>query len=334
MLKIHNNPPRREWPALTARCTQQEGEITERVAAILSQVRTGGDKALRDLVGPHRRLRPREVRGFPQAAHRSGQSRAATAQDGACDRQVQYRSLPQGPALAAGRHRSDARRAVRAACRSHRPRGALRPGRQCPALLDGADARPPRPRSPGCGEVVLCTPARPGGTIRPRGPLSPPTCAASTASSPSAGRRPWRPWPTARRASRASTRSSVPATAYVTTRQAAGRRRRPWPSTCPPGPSEVLVLADDEAPARPSPPPTCCRRPSTEDDSQAVLVCPYGGRFARQATQRAVERAAARQLQPRRGHPRGTAPAAASWSLDEPRYKHDRASPTPTPPST
>ena len=65
MLKIHNNPPRREWPALTARCTRQEGEITERVAAILSQVRTGGDNALRDLVAPHRRLRPREVRGFP-----------------------------------------------------------------------------------------------------------------------------------------------------------------------------------------------------------------------------------------------------------------------------
>ena len=95
--------------------------------------------------GPHRRLRPREVRGFPQTAHRSGQSRAATAQDGAGDRQVQYRSLPQGTAPAAGRHRSDARRAVRAACRSHRPRGALRPGRQCHALLDGADARPPRP---------------------------------------------------------------------------------------------------------------------------------------------------------------------------------------------
>ena len=37
MLKIYNNPPRREWPALTARCTRQEGEITERVAAILSQ---------------------------------------------------------------------------------------------------------------------------------------------------------------------------------------------------------------------------------------------------------------------------------------------------------
>ena len=50
MLKIHNNPPRREWPALTARCTQQEGEITERVAAILSQVRTGGDKALRRIL--------------------------------------------------------------------------------------------------------------------------------------------------------------------------------------------------------------------------------------------------------------------------------------------
>ena len=60
MLKIHNNPPRREWPALTARCTRQEGEITERVAAILSQVRTGGDKALRDLVARYTN-RPQDV---------------------------------------------------------------------------------------------------------------------------------------------------------------------------------------------------------------------------------------------------------------------------------
>ena len=145
MLKIHNNPPRREWPALTARCTRQEGEITERVAAILSQVRTGGDKGAARPRGPHRRLRPREVRGFPQTAHRSGQSRAATAQDGAGDRQVQYRSLPQGtlppqvdievmPGV----------RCVQRAVAIGRV-GALRPGRQCPALLDGADARPPRP---------------------------------------------------------------------------------------------------------------------------------------------------------------------------------------------
>ena len=45
MPKIYVNPPRSEWPALTARCTRQEEEIGERVAAILAEVRTGGDAA-------------------------------------------------------------------------------------------------------------------------------------------------------------------------------------------------------------------------------------------------------------------------------------------------
>ena len=50
MPKIYVNPPRSEWPALTARCTRQEEEIGERVAAILAEVRTGGDAALRRIV--------------------------------------------------------------------------------------------------------------------------------------------------------------------------------------------------------------------------------------------------------------------------------------------
>lgn len=50
MLKIYNNPPRREWPALTARCTRQEGEITERGRRHPLTGAHGGDKALRDLV--------------------------------------------------------------------------------------------------------------------------------------------------------------------------------------------------------------------------------------------------------------------------------------------
>ena len=37
MPKIYVNPPRSEWPALTARCTRQEEEIGERVAAILAE---------------------------------------------------------------------------------------------------------------------------------------------------------------------------------------------------------------------------------------------------------------------------------------------------------
>ena len=50
MPKIYVNPPRSEWPALTARCTRQEEEIGERVAAILAEVRTDGDAALRRIV--------------------------------------------------------------------------------------------------------------------------------------------------------------------------------------------------------------------------------------------------------------------------------------------
>ena len=46
-IKIYDNPPRDTWSSLTARVTRDDGEIAERVAAILTEVRGGGDKALR-----------------------------------------------------------------------------------------------------------------------------------------------------------------------------------------------------------------------------------------------------------------------------------------------
>ena len=49
MPKIYINP-RAANGRLTARCTRQEGEIGERVAAILAEVCTGGDAALRRIV--------------------------------------------------------------------------------------------------------------------------------------------------------------------------------------------------------------------------------------------------------------------------------------------
>ncbi len=49
-LAIYNNPPREEWGALTARNIPQDGEIAERVASILEEVRCGGDSALRSIV--------------------------------------------------------------------------------------------------------------------------------------------------------------------------------------------------------------------------------------------------------------------------------------------
>lgn len=38
ILKIHNNPERAEWAALTERFTRQEEEITRQVAEILADV--------------------------------------------------------------------------------------------------------------------------------------------------------------------------------------------------------------------------------------------------------------------------------------------------------
>ena len=46
-IRVYDNPPRDAWPALTARITRDDAEIDRRVAAILNEVRTGGDEALR-----------------------------------------------------------------------------------------------------------------------------------------------------------------------------------------------------------------------------------------------------------------------------------------------
>ena len=45
-IRVYDNPPRDAWPALTARVTRDDAEIDRRVAAILNEVRTGGDEAL------------------------------------------------------------------------------------------------------------------------------------------------------------------------------------------------------------------------------------------------------------------------------------------------
>ena len=207
MLKIHNNPPRREWPALTARCTRQEGEITERVAAILSQVRTGGDKALRDLVARiegyvperfevSRRQRTEAAKAVPQrlkTALAIAKSNIEAFHRAQLPPQVDIEVMP-------------GVRCVQRAVAIGRV-GLYVPGGNAPLFSTVLMLALPA-RIAGCGEVILCTPAGRGGKIAPRC-FSPPTCAASTASSPSAGRRPWPPWPTARKASRTWKKSSA-----------------------------------------------------------------------------------------------------------------------------
>ena len=62
ILNIYPNPERADWAALTERCTRQEEEITRQVASILDEVRTGGDRALRDIT--------RRIEGPPTSAAR------------------------------------------------------------------------------------------------------------------------------------------------------------------------------------------------------------------------------------------------------------------------
>lgn len=57
-IRVYDNPPRDAWPALTARITRDDAEIDRRVAAILNEVRTGGDEALRRIAAASRASRP------------------------------------------------------------------------------------------------------------------------------------------------------------------------------------------------------------------------------------------------------------------------------------
>ncbi len=76
-------------------------------------------------------------------------------------------------------------------------------------------------------------------------------------------RRPSPRWPMAPRAFRRSTKSSAPATAWVTAAKIIAANDPDGAALdLPAGPSEVLVIADEQ-PAPSSSPPTCSRRPST-----------------------------------------------------------------------
>ena len=65
ILKIYNNPERAEWPSLTERFTREEEEITRQVAEILAEVKSGGDRSLREIT---RRIEGREPRTFEVSA--------------------------------------------------------------------------------------------------------------------------------------------------------------------------------------------------------------------------------------------------------------------------
>lgn len=287
MLKIHNNPPRREWPALTARCTRQEGEITERVAAILSQVRTGGDKALRDLVARiegyvperfevSRRQRTEAAKAVPQrlkTALAIAKSNIEAFHRAQLPPQVDIEVMP-------------GVRCVQRAVAIGRV-GLYVPGGNAPLFSTVLMLALPA-RIAGCREVILCTPCGRDGRIAPEILYAADLCGVDRVFALGGAQAV---------AAMAYGTESIPrvdkifgpGNRYVTkAKQLAGAAD--VAVDLPAGPSEVLVLADEDA--RPEfAAADLLSQAEHGDDSQAMLVC-RSEEFARRAIASVGEQAA------------------------------------------
>ena len=287
MPKIYVNPPRSEWPALTARCTRQEEEIGERVAAILAEVRTGGDAALRRIV--------RRIEGYlPETFEVTRERRAEAAK--AVSPQLKA-ALAQAKANIEAFHRAQLPaqvevetmpgvRCVQRAVAIGRA-GLYIPGGKAPLFSTVLMLALPA-RIAGCREVILCTPCGRDGRIAPEILYAADLCGVDRVFALGGAQAV---------AAMAYGTESIPrvdkifgpGNRYVTkAKQLAGAAD--VAVDLPAGPSEVLVLADEDA--RPEfAAADLLSQAEHGDDSQAVLVC-RGEEFARRAIASVGEQAA------------------------------------------
>ena len=278
MPKIYVNPPRSEWPALTARCTRQEEEIGERVAAILAEVRTGGDAALRRIV--------RRIEGYlPETFEVTRERRAEAAK--AVSPQLKA-ALEQAKANIEAFHRAQLPaqvevetmpgvRCVQRAVAIGRA-GLYIPGGKAPLFSTVLMLALPA-RIAGCREVILCTPCGRNGRIAPEILYAADLCGVERVFALGGAQAV---------AAMAYGTESIPrvdkifgpGNRYVTkAKQLAGAAD--VAVDLPAGPSEVLVLADEDA--RPEfADADLLSQAEHGDDSQAVLVC-RSEEFARRA---------------------------------------------------
>ena len=283
ILKIHNNPERAEWAALTERFTREEEEITRQVTEILADVKSGGDRSLREVT---RRVEGRDPRTFEIPAD----VRAAAA---ALIPAALKEALAAAKANIATFHRAqlppevdiETMPGVRCVQRAVPIRrvGLYIPGGKAPLFSTVLMLAVPA-RVAGCGEVILCTPARPDGTIAPEILYAADLCGVDRIFAVGGAQAV---------AAMAYGTESIPhvekifgpGNRYVT-------RAKQLVSTeavavdLPAGPSEVMVLADNSARAE-FVAADLLSQAEHGDDSQAILVC-RTERFARQVT-RAVE---------------------------------------------
>ena len=287
MPKIYVNPPRSEWPALTARCTRQEEEIGERVAAILAEVRTGGDAALRRIV--------RRIEGYlPETFEVTRERRAEAAK--AVSPQLKA-ALEQAKANIEAFHRAQLTaqvevetmpgvRCVQRAVAIGRA-GLYIPGGKAPLFSTVLMLALPA-RIAGCREVTLCTPCGSDGRIAPEILYAADLCGVDRVFALGGAQAV---------AAMAYGTESIPrvdkifgpGNRYVTkAKQLAGAAD--VAVDLPAGPSEVLVLADEDA--RPEfAAADLLSQAEHGDDSQAVLVC-RSEEFARRAIASVGEQAA------------------------------------------
>ena len=282
-LTIYNNPARVEWAALTERCTRREEEITEQVAAILDEVRSGGDRALRAITQRIEGRTPERLEvpaGELQAAEKelSPELKEALAAAKANIEAFHRAQLP-------GEVRTETQPGVTCLQRAVPIRrvGLYIPGGKAPLFSTVLMLAVPA-RVAGCREVILCTPARPDGTIAPEIRYAAWLCGVDRVFAAGGAQA------VAAMAYGTESIPSVdkifgPGNRYVTkAKQLTGANV--VAVDLPAGPSEVLVLADDGA----SPAFAAADLLSQAEhggDSQAVLVC-ASMEFAL-ATQRAVE---------------------------------------------
>ena len=287
MPKIYVNPPRSEWPALTARCMRQEEEIGERVAAILAEVRTGGDAALRRIV--------RRIEGYlPETFEVTRERRAEAAK--AVSPQLKA-ALEQAKANIEAFHRAQLPaqvevetmpgvRCVQRAVAIGRA-GLYIPGGKAPLFSTVLMLALPA-RIAGCREVILCTPCGRDGRIAPEILYAADLCGVDRVFALGGAQAV---------AAMAYGTESIPrvdkifgpGNRYVTkAKQLAGAAD--VAVDLPAGPSEVLVLADEDA--RPEfAAADLLSQAEHGDDSQAVLVC-RSEEFARRAIASVGEQAA------------------------------------------
>ena len=287
MPKIYVNPPRSEWPALTARCTRQEEEIGERVAAILAEVRTGGDAALRRIV--------RRIEGYlPETFEVTRERRAEAAK--AVSPQLKA-ALEQAKANIEAFHRAQLPaqvevetmpgvRCVQRAVAIGRA-GLYIPGGKAPLFSTVLMLALPA-RIAGCREVILCTPCGRDGRIAPEILYAADLCGVDRVFALGGAQAV---------AAMAYGTESIPrvdkifgpGNRYVTkAKQLAGAAD--VAVDLPAGPSEVLVLADEDA--RPEfAAADLLSQAEHGDDSQAMLVC-RSEEFAQRAIASVGEQAA------------------------------------------